>query len=426
MLGAIELVLIVVVIGVISSLVFSSPQTRSRVDWGKVFFVFLVIPALLFVALGGTYFLFSVRSQETAHAIEADQKAAVREAQLAEQLEIVLREQENVTSASSDQSASEDNFAPVEEGTLASDFDYGSSYSHDATEMEHQMPTVIGEITTAASQPTILFVGVSILAIIVLACIFALGSKNARLAVALFSFVMIGFGLLSVSFLSVRVVHTEPPHSTAHSLPSAPNLYSKDAADELVTPVGEITVGEDEAEEVKPLKIRESRYDYSGGISVSTKGLNRIPRWAEEAMSEAIIRPDENEIVITSKRYSSIQEAEAELKKISEVMVSDYIVRAYPEMRESRITAEEIKQLGMLEHSCEITWPFQVGEFSDEVYQVAWQLDVTREIQEKLYSAWQQQQLTHRLAIVGGGFGLLTLMFGVGAVVTRGKDQAHG
>ena len=151
--------------------------------------------------------------------------------------------------------------------------------------------------------------------------------------------------------------------------------------------------------------------------------MNKIPNWVDEALTENVFRPDENEIVITSKRYSSLQEAEAELNKIAEMLVTDYIVGIYPEMRESWIDAEEIRRLGILEKSCEITWPFQVGEFKDTVYQVTWQLDVTSRIQNDLHDSWQRDSISQRLVYLGGGFGLITLIFGIGAVVTRGKKQ---
>lgn len=415
MLGVIELVMIVVVLGIVASLILASTITSSRIDWSKVFFVFLGLPFLLVIVLAGTYFSFA-KNQQMVRAERDMAQAAKHDAKMAEQLARLTQEESISSRAVPEFSEINDDLVRAEPS--ASETSESGHDSQPAFAMEHQMPTATGRFVESATSSTALLIAIiALFSIVLLACIVGFALKSNHKGAVIIAMVVVSLGFLITGTFTVRVGQTKHPVSATQSFSPARDL------DEVLLPTEEIPVGETESEEATPLKVRESRYSYSNGTNVTTKNVSRIPNWAEEAMSNNVIRPDENEIVITSKRYSSIVEAETELKGIASALITDYIVGIYPEMRESWIDASEIKRLGILEHSCEITWPFQVGEFSDEVYQVSWQLDITRNIQEKLYSNWQQEQLTHRLAIVGGGFGLLTLVFGVGAVLTRGKEQ---
>ncbi|MDB4439688.1 hypothetical protein N9153_02060 [Planctomicrobium sp.] len=416
MMGVIELVLIVVVIGVFSSVVLSSPSTRSRVDWSKVMLVFLGIPFLLVVALGGTYFLSQSRAQHEVAIAQVEKIIAQDVA--ASEMSSVLQEHESI----SDEGQTGLSHDDVTSTVTDSDNNYRGAqipiYS-----AQHEMPSRIGMLTEAISQPKVISL-VLIITFVIGLLIWLIAIRKNKVALLL-TFASLGAAVLVFGLFSVKVDTIEYPaqpqitHSSALSPSQKPPAYQED-------PNGSIPVDKEENEEdgtVKPLQILERDYDFSHGTSISSKSVNKIPNWVDEALTENVFRPDENEIVITSKRYSSLQEAEAELNKIAEMLVTDYIVGIYPEMRESWIDAEEIRRLGILEKSCEITWPFQVGEFKDTVYQVTWQLDVTSRIQNDLHDSWQRDSISQRLVYLGGGFGLITLIFGIGAVVTRGKKQ---
>lgn len=409
MIGVIELVLVVIAIGVFCSIVFASTITSSRVDWSKVLLVFLGIPFLLILALGGTYFLSQSRAQHEVALAQAEQRIAQ---------DAAASERERALRALDEISVTEQVTAIPGESNSENDHE-----SHVIYSAQHEMPSNIGRVTEMAAQPTLFLLvlgGAVVIGLFVL--LFSLMNRKTAL---LLTFTSLGVVLFAFGFLTIKVDTIEYP-AQQQTASSTSVLPPQELPTYLEDPAGSIPVGEDENEAdatSKPLQILERDYDFSNGTSISSKSVNRIPNWVEEALTEHVFRPDENEIVITSKRYSSIKEAEAELNKIAEMLVTDYVVGIYPEMRESWIDAEQIRRLGILEKSCEITWPFQVGEFKDKVYQVTWQLDVTSRIQHDLHDKWQRNSISQRLVYLGGGFGLVTLIFGIGAIVTRGKEQ---
>lgn len=413
--GVIELIIIAIVIGVVvagfSSVAITSPRRRSRVDWSKVMLVLLGIPFLLIVAVGGTYFLSQTRAQHEVALAQIEERIAQDIA--ASERERALRSQEIIIDT--------DETAPAPAAIPEYEHDFQEAHAS-----QHQMPSHIGRLTEMASQPTLLLLALGIA--VVLGFFFLLFTfLNKKVALTL-TFACLGAMILLGGAFTMNVRSTGAPvihEIREYQATTSAELKPPKLKEFEVTSSGTIPIEEEEAANpaVKPLQILERDYDFTHGTSISSKSVNRIPNWVEEALTEHVFRPDENEIVITSKRYSSIKEAEAELNKIAEMLVTDYVVGIYPEMRESWIDAEQIRRLGILEKSCEITWPFQVGEFKDKVYQVTWQLDVTSRIQHDLHDKWQRNSISQRLVYLGGGFGLVTLIFGIGAIVTRGKEQ---
>ena len=127
--------------------------------------------------------------------------------------------------------------------------------------------------------------------------------------------------------------------------------------------------------------------------------------------------------MLTSKRYTSVEEATAELRPLAGSMLTDFIAKTYPQMRISSVDPALIEELGLLQKSCQVTWPLQVGEFTQEMQQLVWKLDISQEAQLKIHHRWQQQETSDRLAILGGGLGGLTLLFGAGALLTRRREE---
>ena len=68
----------------------------------------------------------------------------------------------------------------------------------------------------------------------------------------------------------------------------------------------------------------------------------------------------------------------------------------------------------------------QVGEFTEPVFRAYWEIDRPDDLETKLFAAWRPEELKSRLWMLGGGMGLLTLLFGSLACYFRIDDATHG
>ncbi len=171
-----------------------------------------------------------------------------------------------------------------------------------------------------------------------------------------------------------------------------------------------------------PLEVREITYHYQGN-KTRTRTNSEIPEWVQEANGQNLVRPKQGEIVLVSKRYSSLDEARTELRPIANSLIHDELAKAYPAMRRTSLSIENFLNDIILAQECEITWPFEVRDFSGEVKQLAWKLDISESTKKQLYAQWQTGARQERLAILGAGLGALTLLFGAGAVVARRRSH---
>ena len=166
-----------------------------------------------------------------------------------------------------------------------------------------------------------------------------------------------------------------------------------------------------------PLDIREVQFETDTPARATS--LEQMPDWVTSAHGEDVINLETGEFVLFSERFSTVAEAEAQLwAKVSQVLRDD-LHHHLPETRNYDFTQQAIKGLGIRVRSCEIVWPLQVGEFEEEVHQLVWKLRVKVEDRSRLYKMWQSEERLSRLAILAAGVGILTLIFGAGAVVSR-------
>ncbi|QDT32744.1 hypothetical protein [Thalassoglobus polymorphus] len=419
--GVIELLLLsfllLVVPGVLggAALTGTSKQSCSRVDWSKVFFVFLGIPFLLIAAVVGLFF---VRNSQVQHAhveqsrLEAKQNLAV----VADQ----IRASESKALHQDEDSEHHDPNSHSEQHEHAGG--HTSYNSHGMTDFSprHDTEVVYDNFTKATEKHSswAMTFTLGVIGLLVLGSLVWFGRKRPVLTVCCF------LGIAAVGLLGgYSATEVSPSQHVTHADAELRELIDAEdvstAADDLI-PVNEEN---EQGNEEGPLAIREITHRYQGTTGTRSQTLSEIPAWVEEANGQNLVRPKQGEIVLVSKRYSSLDEAKLELKPIANSLIQSELARTYPEMRGTTFSVESFLSSKILEQECEIIWPFKVREFTGEMKQLAWKLDISESTKRKLYAHWQNGARQDRLAILGTGLGLLTLFFGAGAIVARRRDS---
>ncbi len=432
MMGAIELIVILLALIVIpvalgSAALFGSQgaqsnrRSRSRVDWSKVVTVFVGAPLLLLAIPLAIYFLSARQSfqHEQLHSqvmIERDISALETETfaiQKAIELEAshhnggtarVVQLTENETSPTVSQPSESISSDSISHGNLVS------------APVVHRSHWSVGMISIAGLFAVVVGMGFFGLMVWV-------SRKNGMLALGTVFGILLLLGFVGLTTSRVSSQSAAPPAMIQYDVPAGPAVPMP-ASSEQSQPSGLIPVGVDEAvedSEAKPLRTRE--VVYVGGNKRTINSSDVVPEWVAEANGENILSRQKNHIILTSKRYTTVEEALAELRPLATSMVTDFMTKVYPEMRTSSMDPVYLEHMAILQKSCQVTWPLQVGEFTQEMQQVVWKLDISEEAQQKLHHHWQQQETSDRLAILGGGLGGLTLLFGAGAMLTRRREE---
>ncbi len=422
--GAIELLLLIclllVVPGVIGGAALSgtSNQSRSRVDWSKVFFVFLGIPFLLIAAVVG---LFLVRSNQVQHAHVEQSRSEAKQS-----LAVVAEQIRAGESKALHQDEDSDHHDPdSHSGQHEHDGGHTSYNSHGMTDFSprHDSEVVYDNFTKATEKHSswAMIFASGVIGLIVLGSLVWFGRKRPVLTVCCFlGIAAVGLlgGYSATEVSSARQVTrlVETPRELIIDAVDVPN-----GSDDLIP----VAKKEEEGIDKGPLAIREVTHHFQGTNGTRTQTLSEIPDWVEEANGQNLVRPKQGEIVLISKRYSSLNEARTELKPLANSLIQSELARSFPDMRGTSFSVENFLNSKVLEQECEITWPFKVREFTGEMKQLAWKLDISESTKKRLYAQWQDSARQERLAILGTGLGLLTLFFGAGAIVARRRDSSR-
>lgn len=435
--GAIELIVVLLVFIVVpvaigGAALFGSrrPQrtSRSRVDWPKVFVVFMGIPLLLLVfpvllwVASSTNVFHAARLESAQQQVAAGIAVTDAQTQAAHEfLELeAARHSEGID-------LSEQHGEP--EATPTGTIEYGETV-YVQNPLDDWLPSHAHETSSESvvyHSPSSWRMGIASIVVLFVAFVFLgflvwVSRKNGVLAFGIIcAALLLGLGGVreyrSASHRSSDVVMIQ------EAVPAQPRVAVSNSPKQLQLG-GLIPVGVDEAvedSEVQPLRTREVVYYKHSKREINTS--DRLPEWVAEANGESTLSRQKNEIILTSKRYTTVEEAASELRPLASSTLTDFIAKTYPEMRTSSVDPGLIEELGLLQKSCQVTWPLQVGEFTQEMQQLVWKLDISDAAKQKLHHHWQQQETSDRLAILGGGLGGLTLLFGAGALLTRRREE---
>lgn len=405
--GLIEIIILLVVAGVIGSVIFSSPSNRGRVDWSKVGWVFIGLPLLLLVTLGGLFFAYQSRSVATQQALLQEQKATM------DNLAAQLREKQ------AREAQPEETTDVVPKLTMTSESHSESSVAAHTHAQPSPAVQVLENVTQVDSWSAIAIVVVFLAA---MALLLTIVKKNLAVLV-LVSAACVGAGLSLMWSIdrSVQTTSISGPHARSSVVTSAPLATTDIGEEEQGIPVAESS----EVKSVQPERILQVSYDLTNGTRVEKRGVQELPLWVTEVEKNPQMKVENDELKVVSGRYASVHEAEQEIRNIVNSIVRHHLATEYPEMRGIDVSTQELLKYGALQEAYEVTWPFRVGEFKDQVFQIAWKIKLTDPIEKRIYAIWQADEVNRRLAVLAGGVGLLTALFGLVAIILRNRDHEN-
>lgn len=173
--------------------------------------------------------------------------------------------------------------------------------------------------------------------------------------------------------------------------------------------------------DIVPRAINETVYHGSGRL-VSEKTLEKLPVWVTQPVEpQADAR---EQLILHSQRFATLDEARAQLwPQLRGRMVSELAAR-HPELAGWSPTLDEVRAAGVIRKECNVTWPLTVGGFTENVYQVHWQAELTEAICDQLYASIRPAIVRQRLAILAAGLGGVTVLFAAGAFFFHRREPA--
>lgn len=179
-----------------------------------------------------------------------------------------------------------------------------------------------------------------------------------------------------------------------------------------------------EPETAKPAArsdVQPSIVEFNGQESIG-RTLEELPSWVNESSRN---EPDRDRawIVLASGQFATIEEAETDLVKQAVPELQSYLTREYPAMADWQPPKDLIRSSGVIARRVHQTRVLEIGEFEEPMHRVYWMLELRPGHRETFFSAWRPQAVRHRLAILGGVFGGLTLLLGGVAAVTRREPR---
>lgn len=363
---------------------------RSRVDWSKVFIVLIGIP-LMVLAVAGVSLVADKHQAETEMQRAITDREQARRAQESERMtdELARESQQPVES--------------IKRATPPHRPHHSPAISNDSLVLNQRADSV----------------GMAFSFIVFAILVFALtwivrnhsGLALGGLASVLILFIC-GLGMI-FSFRSETVTHMT-------QIPVRPTL-SQVTQPETSMPEKPISLGTGPGlDEEVPLKIIDITIDPRGGLSA--KNVEQYPDWVLEAKGEKIARTEKGQLILTSGRFTTVEEAEAQLQQQATAILVTDLLQNHPDINGGWLQTHIWQEVSLLKQKCEITWPFQIGEVTTEMQQVVWNLKLDQSLQNRLYADWQSSKQSERLTILGSLLAGITLLFGSGAILTRPRE----
>ena len=166
--------------------------------------------------------------------------------------------------------------------------------------------------------------------------------------------------------------------------------------------------------ETKPLSIIEQVY-YDSGKLTSQKSLDELPDWIDGANADT--QNGRTRRFLHSERFATLEEAESQLERRLQREVIDDLRPEFPAMQDWTPSLSQLRTAGIIRKAAIVTWPLKLGDFTEKVYQVHWQAELTDESRSALYAAWKPEAINLRLAYLAIGGGGLTAAMGLAALV---------
>ena len=153
--------------------------------------------------------------------------------------------------------------------------------------------------------------------------------------------------------------------------------------------------------------------------------VDTLPAW----VSAWKLVPDSHlteQLVLTSRRYSSVEEAEQELLATLRPRLGAYLRRHATSVDPARITLADVRRTEAILGRVHEQFLVDLGSSQEPVYRVTWQVWLRPSVRDTFAADDRLAERDERLWQLGLGAGLLTLLFGAWAAYFRIDDQTQG
>jgi hypothetical protein len=168
--------------------------------------------------------------------------------------------------------------------------------------------------------------------------------------------------------------------------------------------------------EMQATEIIEKVFHDSGKLT-SQKSLQKVPEWTQQ--TDLIVDQGQEEFVVTSQRFATIEEARTAAWSSLASRLASPLQKSSPEVPAWTPTLDQIREAGIIKRECEISWPIEVGDFTEQVHQVCWQVELSPQSAALLNVAHRPVIVRQRVTSLAVVLGALTLLLGASAVLLR-------
>ncbi|WP_437206682.1 hypothetical protein [Planctomicrobium sp. SH664] len=151
----------------------------------------------------------------------------------------------------------------------------------------------------------------------------------------------------------------------------------------------------------KPISVEE--YAYKGGqlhpVKRPAGDTLELPAWTT---NPSALNGDE--LVIASQRFATLEEAGEHGTHELQNKVNAQVRKRLPRSARFEPTIAELAALGVVTAECRVTWPLEVGGFTEPVHQIYWRVRLDEETTLRLVVRNKPLEQRNRLFLVAGGF----------------------
>lgn len=168
--------------------------------------------------------------------------------------------------------------------------------------------------------------------------------------------------------------------------------------------------------------FREEIIDEIGRVPVAVALREQLPEWAAEPI-EPTRAGNTVRMVLASERFATVDEAQSQLEEQlrRELMAEmrDEFPTLFREDPDWQPTEAELHRAGVFRRKCLATYPLEVGNFTEPVYQLFWDVELNPLTRQRLYASWRPSVVNTRLKLLCGALAALSIAMGLGAVALR-------
>jgi hypothetical protein len=149
-----------------------------------------------------------------------------------------------------------------------------------------------------------------------------------------------------------------------------------------------------------------------------------LPAWTQE---REVSSDDSTRFVLTSRQYSTRAEAEQEVLAVAaDLFQKDFEQdHAMTGLDRWRISPDDVRRHAVVRSFDEVL-ETDFGSFTAPMHRLHVQVELSPAVQAHFYPEWRQHVVAHRLWILGGLVGLVTLILGTSSTYFRLDSLTNG